>query len=460
MNPATITDVTVHTGDRWLPGRDVHLAGGRITAISEHGELPHAGEVLDGHGGHLTPGLVNTHTHLFQAGLRGIGEGLGLLAWLGAVGEEAALLTPERAYATAAAAAAEALRSGTTTLVEHMWPHPSPAVHDAVLRALEDSGVRAVLCRGVADRADPSRRWGYDPRLMQPLEEALAHTDELIAQTRGSRVDIGVAVPNPRCLTPEGMGAVRAYAEERALPVSLHLLETTTDDVLCRDRTGAGAVEYLERAGFLWDRLLAVHCVELDAAGRAALARHGVGVSYNPLSNMRLGSGIAPVPEMLDAGLGVGLGVDGAASNDTQDILEALRIGAYLQRAAHRKADLLGFPEMFAMAAGGANRVLGIEENPDGGVRPGMRADLVLHRFDRDYACLPVRDPGATLLTCAGSRTVAAVLVGGEVLVRDGEHVRLPSRGLAAGLTRSGPCDGRPAGPTTPTGAPASFTTA
>ena len=104
MNPATITDVTVHTGGRWLPGRDVHLAGGRITAISEHGELPHAGEVLDGRGGHLTPGLVNTHTHLFQAGLRGIGEGLGLLAWLGAVGEEAALLTPERAYATAAAA--------------------------------------------------------------------------------------------------------------------------------------------------------------------------------------------------------------------------------------------------------------------------------------------------------------------------------------------------------------------
>ncbi|MEU2544152.1 amidohydrolase family protein [Streptomyces roseolus] len=344
---------------------------------------------MAGNGGHLTPGLVNTRTHLFQAGLRGIGEGLGLLAWLSAVGEEAARLTPERAYATAAAAAAEALRSGTTTLVEHMWPHPSSEVHDAVLRALKDSDVRAVLCRGVADRADPSRRWGFDPRLMQPLEAALAHTDELIAQARGSRVDVGVAVPNPRCLTPKGMGAVRAYAE-----------------------------------------------------GRATLARHGVGVSYNPLSNMRLGSGIAPVPEMLEAGLSVGLGVDRAASNDTQDILEALRIGAYLQRAVHRKADLFGFPEMFAMAAGGANRMLGIEENPDGGVRAGTRADLVLHRFDRDHACLPVRDPGATLLTCGSSRTVAAVLVGGEVLVRDGEHVRLPSREPAAGLARRGSCGG------------------
>lgn len=433
MTLDTITDVTVFSGGTWHAGMDVHLADGRVRALLPHGELPPGEIVLDGAGGHLTPGLVNTHTHLFQAGLRGIGEGLPLLAWLSAVGEEAALLTPERAYATATAAAAEALRSGTTTLVEHMWPHPSPDVHDAVLRALRDSGVRAVLCRGVADRGDLSRKWGFDPRLMQPLEEALSHTDELTAAAHGSRVAVAVAVPNPRCLTPDGMRAVRAYADERGLPVSLHLLETATDDVMCREHAGVGAVEYLERAGFLWERLLAVHCVELDAAGRATLARHGVGVSYNPLSNMRLGSGIAPVPDMLAAGLRVGLGVDGAASNDTQDILEALRIGAYVQRAAHRKADLFGFPEMFALAANGANRVLGLEERPDG-VRPGMQADLVLHRFDRDYACLPVRDPGATLLTCAGSRTVAAVMVGGEVLVRDGEHVRLPSAELAARL--------------------------
>ncbi|MFJ2740603.1 amidohydrolase family protein [Streptomyces sp. NPDC087440] len=429
----TITDVTVYSGGHWLAGRDVHLAEGRVRAVVPSGELPWGVRVLDGTDGHLTPGLVNTHTHLFQAGLRGIGEGLPLLAWLSAVGDEAALLTPERAYATATAAAAEALRSGTTTLVEHMWPHPSPEVHDAILRALRDSGIRAVLGRGVADRADPTRKWGFDPRLMQPLDHALAHTDTLIAAAHGSRVGIGLAVPNPRCLTPDGMAQVRAYADEHQLPVSLHLLETTTDDTMCREHAGVGAVDYLERAGFLWDRLLAVHCVELDAAGRAALARHGVGVSYNPLSNMRLGSGIAPVPEMLAAGLRVGLGVDGAASNDTQDMSEALRIGAYLQRAAHRRSDLLGFPEMFALAADGANRVLGLEERPDG-VREGMQADLVLHRFSRDYACLPVRDPGATLLTCAGPRTVAAVLVGGEVLVQDGEHVRLPSRELAAGL--------------------------
>jgi 5-methylthioadenosine/S-adenosylhomocysteine deaminase len=150
---------------------------------------------------------------------------------------------------------------------------------------------------------------------------------------------------------------------------------------------------------------------------------------------MRLGSGIAPVIAMREAGLRVGLGVDGAASNDTQDILEAMRIGAYLQRAAHRRADLLGFAEMLAIAAGGANEVLGLDSRADG-VVAGARADLVLHRFERDYACLPVRDPGATLLTCASSRTVDTVLVAGEAVVRDGRSARLSEAFLVDLLSR------------------------
>ncbi|MBW8487657.1 amidohydrolase family protein [Actinomadura parmotrematis] len=428
--PALISNTTVWSRGRWLPGRDVHLADGRVARVVPHdARRAPEGAVLDGAGGHLVPGLVNTHTHLHQSIMRGIAEGEPLIRWLRYVAEGTVALTPEQAYVAAAAASLEALRSGTTALVEHMWPHPSREVHDAVLRALDDTGIRAVVCRGVADRPDATRKWGFEPRLMEPLDEVLAHIDALAARTAGGRIGLGVAVPNPRSLTPEGLRRVRAFAEERAMTASIHLLETATDEDMCREHAGVGAVAYLEDAGFLWDRLLAVHCCKLDAAGREALAAHGTGVSYNPLSNMRLGSGVAPVPEMLAAGLRVGLGVDGAASNDTQDALETMRMGAYLQRAVHGRSDLLGFADMIGLATSGANAVLGLEERPDG-VVPGVQADLALLRFDRDLACVPVLDPGATLLTTGSSRTVDTVLVDGEVLIADGRSTRLDERAL------------------------------
>lgn len=421
--PLTITDVTVWSHDAWHEHHDVRIDGGRVSAVRPHGEAAPGGRVVAGTGGVLIPGLVNTHTHLHQALMRGIAEGEPLITWLRYVAEGTVRLTPGQAYAAAVAASLEALRSGTTTLVEHMWAHPSREIHEALLRGLADTGIRALVGRGVADRADPSRRWGFEPRLMEPLDRVFAHTDELAASC-GARITIGLAVANPRSVTPEGMREIRDFAQARDMPVGIHLLETRTDEEMCRTHAGVGAVEYLERAGFLWDRLLAVHCVMLDEPGRRTLARHGVGISYNPLSNMRLGSGIAPVPDMLAAGLPVGLGVDGAASNDTQDTLEALRMGAYLQRAEHRRADLLPSPQMLRMATTGVNRVLGMEERTDG-VAPGMQADLTLLRFDRDLGCVPVLEPGAALLTTASNRTVDTVLVDGEVVLRDGHSTRV-----------------------------------
>lgn len=127
---------------------------------------------------------------------------------------------------------------------------------------------------------------------------------------------------------------------------------------------------------------------------------------------------------MLERGLAVGLGVDGAASNDTQDMLATLRIAAYLQRAVHRRADLLGFPQMLDIACGGANSALGLSP-VTGGVTVGSPADLTLVRFDRDYATLPVRDPGASLLTTGSRSIVDTVMVGGEIVVEDGRHTRI-----------------------------------
>jgi len=413
-----LIDVAVYTGGRWLAHQNVSVSDGAVVGIVDTASPSERGN------GYVIPGFVNTHTHLQQSLMRGIAECTPLLEWLLAVGEKSAAITPERAYLAATAACLEALRSGTTTVVEHMWPHPSDEVHSAVIQALRDTGIRAVLGRGVADRADATRKWGFEPRLMQPLDEVLDHVDLLRDRVDGTRIRVALAVPNPRSLTESGMVTLREFADARELPVSIHLLETPTDDRMCLEHAGTGAVEYLDHNGVLWDRVLAVHCVELDDVGQRILAERGVAVSHNPLSNMRLGSGVAPIPDMLDRGLRVGLGVDGAASNDTQDMLETFRVAAYLQRAVHKRADLLGFDEMLDIACGGANAVLGLPA-VSGGVQVGAPADLTVIRFDRDYATLPVRDPGASLLTTGSRSIVDTVMVGGEIVVADGRSTRV-----------------------------------
>ncbi len=275
MTDAIIRDVTLYSGGQWLTGHDVVVSNGVVESIEKSTGTATPGSV-DGSGAYLIPGFVNTHTHLQQSLMRGIAEGTPLLEWLLAVAEESVQITPERAYTATVAASLEALRSGTTTLVEHMWPHPSSEVHDAVIRALHDTGIRAVLGRGTADRADKTRKWGFDPRLMQPLGDVLAHTDQMMRDVAGSRVDVAVAVPNPRSLTPDGMSEVREFAQARDLTVSIHLLETQTDNTMCTEHAGMNAVDYLDSHGFLWDRVLAVHCVELDDRGQKVLAERGV----------------------------------------------------------------------------------------------------------------------------------------------------------------------------------------
>ncbi|GAA4773293.1 amidohydrolase family protein [Microbacterium gilvum] len=427
--PSAILDSSVWNGEEFVAHRDVLIEDGAIVEVRAHDDRGWSGaDAIDGRGSHVLPGFANTHTHLQQSTCRGVGEGQPLLSWLLTVGEHMADVAPERAYLAAVAGALEGLRSGSTTLVEHMWPHPSPEVHDAVLRGLRDVGVRAVLGRGVADRADAGRRWGFDPRLMQPLDDALADVDRLRAAAAGSRVTIGLAVPNPRTLTPEGMRVVRAFADARDMPVMIHLLETTTDDEQCRAHTGMDAVAYLHDAGFVWERLLAVHAVQLSREAMDLFAAHGVGVSWNPVSNLRLGSGFAPVLAMREAGVAVSVGVDGAGSNDRQDMLETIRTAAYTQRAAHGRADLLDAADMIGMATHGLGGTPGIAA--------GTRADLTVIRFDRDFACLPVTDAAASLLTTGTPRIVDTVMVGGEVVVDDGRSTRIDEEALATALAR------------------------
>jgi len=167
------------------------------------------------------------------------------------------------------------------------------------------------------------------------------------------------------------------------------------------------------------------------------MAARRCGVSYNPISNLRLGSGFAPIPEFLNLDVQVGLGVDGAASNDTQDMFEAIRYGAYVQRGRLADADALSAQAMLRMATTGCNSVIGVEPRPKG-LQPGLQADMLLIRFDRDLSSVPFVDPTVTLLTQATSRTVEAVVVGGEVVVENGRCTRVDEEDLIRRMVHLG----------------------
>ncbi|HEY7280258.1 MAG TPA: amidohydrolase family protein [Actinomycetota bacterium] len=427
-------------GDGWSPPSDLVVREGRIESIVPAGEgaAPEGAPVLEAAGCHALPGFVNTHTHLFQALLRGAAEGLGLHDWLFAIGEAYVAATPEQSAAAAAAAAAELLRSGATTIVEHGYPHPDREVHDAIVEAVSEVGARVIYCRGIADKADPGRQWGFEPRLIEPWDDQLTHVEQLHRRFAepGCRLSVGLAPPNPRALSPGAMGDARELSDRLGLPVSVHLCETDFDDRSCLEHAGLRAAPYLDRHGFLWDRFLGVHCVHVGPEDRALLAERGCAVSYNPVCNMRLGSGFAPIPEFLELGVPVGIGVDGAASNDTQDMFEALRYGSYVQRGRLGDATALGAPAMIRMATDGANRALGVESRP-AGLQPGLAADLVLVRFERELSAVPALNPAVTLLTQATSRSVESVIVAGEVVVSDGRCVRVSEDDVIARAVRA-----------------------
>jgi cytosine/adenosine deaminase-related metal-dependent hydrolase len=434
---AIVSGGTVWSDRSWKDDHDVIVVDGVVDAVRPSGferslnSVP--GRAIDARDAFVIPGFVNTHTHLFQVLLKGIGDGRPLNEWLTIVGDAILHLTPEDAYAAAILGGVEALQSGTTTIVDHMYPHPDRNVYDALIRGLNAVGIRAIVGRGVADRADPSRRWGFIPELVEPLDNALEHVEMLVESCGGpdSRVMIAFAPPNPRCLTPVAMKELRSASEARGIPVSIHLCESRMDDMVCLQEAGVGAVEYLHQHDFLWERLLAVHCCYVDEGGRRTLKGSGAGVSHNPVSNMRLGNAIAPVREFLDAGVPVGLGTDGAASNDTQNMMETIKLAAFAQRARLENAAALGAREVFELATFGGNGTLGLPAPVDG-VVPGARADLVILRFDNALSSVPVIDPLVSLVTSGSPSAVETVMVGGDVVIRDGGSTRVEQASLAS----------------------------
>ena len=427
--------VTMDAERRELRGGSVLVRGPRIDAIWPAGQMPPgttADTVIDATGHAVLPGLVNTHHHMYQSLTRAIpaAQDAELFSWLKTLYPIWAGLTPEMVQVSTQVAMAELLLSGCTTSSDHLYLYPNGVRLDDSIAAAAQIGMRFHAARGSMSVGESAG--GLPPdRLVENEAAILADTQRLIEQHhdhgRYAMLRVVAAPCSPFSVSPGLMRDSAALARSLGTRLHTHLAENDHDVAYSRAKFGMTPTEYAESVGWLGDDVWHAHCVKLDPAGIAAFAATGTGVAHCPCSNMRLASGIAPVRRMLDAGVPVGLGVDGSASNDGAHLLGEARTAMLLARVGKALEPFgcdTGPAEMTAramleVATRGGARVLGRDDI--GHLAPGMAADLAL--FDLrtlGFAGGAVHDPVAALLLCAPAQA-ATTIVNGRVVVRQGQ---------------------------------------
>ena len=446
MTGTVLTGATVVTMDAArrviTDGAVAFTSAGVITAVGESSSVlaDHPGAtVVDCAGQLVLPGFVNTHTHLFQTLLKGLGDDRVLSDWFTSMtGPSAVQLTPEDCYAGALHGCAEALTTGTTTLLDFMYVHPRPGLGDAVAQAMADVGIRGVMARGyMTAGADV----GVPPELVQPLDDALLDAERLIGTWNrpDSRVTIGLAPCMSWSVDRATLTETRALADATGALVTMHLSESPFDVEESVRRFGARDVPFAAETGLLGPDLLAAHCVQVDDADLDLLAATDTKVSHNPCSNLYLGSGFAPVPAMQRRGITVGLASDGPASSSNHSMLQAMKFAALVHKGVHRDPEVMTAEKALEMATIDGARALGMASSI-GSLEPGKRADVVV--LDMSNLCVtPVHAAVSSLVYSQRGDEVARVYVDGRLVVSDGAlvthseaDIRARSAAAAGGL--------------------------
>jgi cytosine/adenosine deaminase-related metal-dependent hydrolase len=415
-----------------LPGGHVLIRANAIEAVFPHDARPRAADAVVDLTGHVVlPGLVNTHHHMFQSLTRALpaAQDCELFDWLRAHYPLWCRLTPDMIRVSALAAMAELMLSGCTTASDHLYLYPNGVRIDDEIEAAAAIGIRFHPTRGGMSMGEskgglpPDRLTENEGVILREMQRAI---DTFHDPRRLSMLSVGVAPCSPFTVSEDLMREAAALARAGHVRMHTHLAENWKDIAFSRERFGKDPLAYAQDLGWLGDDVWHAHCVHLDDAGIATFARTHTGVAHCPTSNMRLASGIAPVRRMLDAGVRVGLGVDGSASNDGGDLLGEARQAMLLQRVGHGPSALSARAALELATRGGAG-VLGRDDI--GRIAPGCAADIVA--FDLDaigYA--GQHDPLAALLFCAPSR-VAWSMIDGRVVIEQGRLVTIDAAKVA-----------------------------
>src|SRR6476659_6742820 len=420
---ATMDDEGTEHPDGW-----VLLSDGKVEAVGGGPTRPEADDVRDLGGAVVTPGLVNTHHHLCQTLTRARAQQADLLTWLRELYPVWARLDAEAEYAAARTGLAELALSGCSTVFDHhyVFPRGRDGIVEAEVQAARELGVRIVASRGSMDLGESDG--GLPPdSLVEELDAILADTERLAGlQDDEGFVQIAVAPCSPFSVTGRLMEESAALARRLGLVLHTHLAETVEEEAYCQELYGCSPVEYLDRLGWLDRDVWCAHCVHLSDDEVARFGGTGTGVAHCPTSNLRLGAGVAPVRALRDAGVRVGLGVDGSASNERSDLFLEVK-QALLVARGRGGGEAMTAREALRLATRCGAEVL--RRDDIGSLEPGKQADLVIWRTDG--LSLGGADDLVAGLVLSGPHCVDRLVVGGEDVVRGGALVRADESEIA-----------------------------
>lgn len=389
---------------------DLLVEDNRIARISEQaGSLERRGveRVIEGRDLLLMPGLINTHGHAAMTLLRGYADDLPLKEWLEEkIWPAEANLTGDDIYWGTLLAICEMLKSGTTTFADMYF------FMDRAAEAAAEGKIRAVLSRGLVGLNDSSGK---------ALQEAAAFQREWHGAADG-RISVTYGPHAPYTCPPEYLLRVMEEAARTNSSLQIHVAESSNEVEDCWHHYGSSPVEHLHRLGFFEHRVIAAHCVHLSDDDIIILGAKRVGVAHNPGSNLKLGNGIAPAARLLDAGVPVGLGTDGAASNNNLDLLEEMRLAALLAKGNECEPTLIPARKALQMATVNGAAVLGLADI--GILKEGYRADLIAFNLNTVPAT-PRFDPAAYVVYAAAAADLSLVMVDGAILVEQGRLTAL-----------------------------------
>jgi len=398
-----------------------------IEQVGATADLPQrADEVIDAQGHVVLPGLINTHHHMYQSLTRAIpaaqnGE---LFNWLTNLYPIWAGLTPEMIKVSTLTAMAELILSGCTTSSDHLYIYPNKTRLDDSLEAAQQIGMRFHGARGAMSVGQS--KGGLPPdRVVEDEKDILRDTQRLIEtyhdHSRHAMQRIVVAPCSPFSVSRDLMREAANMARSYKVSLHTHLAENVNDIAYSREKFNMTPAEYAEDCGWVGHDVWHAHCVQLDDHGIALFARTGTGIAHCPCSNMRLASGIAPIRKMIDAGVSVGLGVDGCASNDSGHMMGEVRQAMLLQRVGFGP-DAMTARQALEIATLGGAKVLNRDDI--GALKPDMSADLVMFKLDQIGFAGALHDPVAALVFCTPPN-VSYSVINGRVIVRDGQCTTL-----------------------------------